>query len=108
MEWLGKHKFEHGRKEKDNQVGVATGLAYTSFCGDVLPVEVTYFDGKGRMKVTGQLGDVMKESADIAIGYVRSHASEFDIDPDFFEKHDIHIHVLKGPFQRMVQVLVLP
>lgn len=96
VEWLGKHKFEHGRKEKDNQVGVATGLAYTSFGGDVLPVEVTYFDGKGRMKVTGQLGDVMKESADIAIGYVRSHASEFDIDPDFFEKHDIHIHVPEG------------
>lgn len=95
-EWLGKTIFEYGHKEQKNQVGVVTGLAYTSFGGDVLPVEVTHFDGKGRLIVTGQLGDVMKESAEIAFGYVKSHAKEFDITPDFFEKHDIHIHVPEG------------
>ena len=95
-EWLGKARFEYGRKEKENQVGVVTGLAYTSFGGDVLPVEVTYFDGKGRLNVTGQLGDVMKESAEIALGFVKSHAREFGIEQDFFEKHDIHIHVPEG------------
>lgn len=96
IEWLGKNEFEYGRKEKDNQVGVVTGLAYTSFGGDVLPVEVTYFSGKGRLHVTGSLGDVMKESAEIALGYVKSHAEELKIDKDFFEKHDIHIHVPEG------------
>ncbi len=95
-EWLGKHQFEYGRKEKENQVGVVTGLAYTSFGGDVLPVEVTYFDGKGRLNVTGQLGDVMKESAEIAMGYVRANAHDLGIDKDFFEKQDIHIHVPEG------------
>ena len=94
--WLGKHEYEYGRKEKDNQVGVVTGLAYTSFGGDVLPVEVTHFQGKGRLSITGQLGDVMKESAEIALGYVRSHGKEFGIDAEFFEKNDIHIHVPEG------------
>src|SRR5690554_1110659 len=96
IEWLGKNEFEYGRKEKENQVGVVTGLAYTSFGGDVLPVEVTYFSGKGRLHVTGSLGDVMKESAEIALGYVKSHAEALKIDSDFFEKHDIHIHVPEG------------
>lgn len=95
-QWLGKEIFEYGNKEKENQVGVVTGLAYTSFGGDVLPVEVTSFEGKGRFIVTGQLGDVMKESAEIAIGFVKSHAKEFGIDPAFFETHDIHIHVPEG------------
>jgi ATP-dependent Lon protease len=96
VEWLGKNIYEYGQKEKKNQVGVVTGLAYTSFGGDVLPVEVTHFDGKGRLNVTGQLGDVMKESTSIALGYVKSHAKEFGIDSEFFEKHDIHIHVPEG------------
>ncbi|HLV49833.1 MAG TPA: endopeptidase La, partial [Erysipelothrix sp.] len=96
IEWLGKNEFEYGRKEKENQVGVVTGLAYTSFGGDVLPVEVTYFSGKGRLHVTGSLGDVMKESAEIALGYVKSHAEALKIDSDFFGKHDIHIHVPEG------------
>ncbi|AMC92986.1 Lon protease [Erysipelothrix larvae] len=95
-EWLGKTIFEYGQKEQKNQVGVVTGLAYTSFGGDVLPVEVTYFDGKGRLIVTGQLGDVMKESAEIAFGFVKSHAKQLEIESDFFEKHDIHIHVPEG------------
>jgi len=96
MEWLGKEIFEYGKKETANQVGVVTGLAYTSFGGDVLPVEVTTFEGKGRLIVTGQLGDVMKESTEIALGYVKSHAKAFEIDPKFFEDHDVHIHVPEG------------
>lgn len=96
QEWLGKEIFEFGEKEKEDQVGVATGLAYTQFGGDILPIEVTYFDGKGALIITGQLGDVMKESATIAIGYVKSNAKKLDIDPKFFEEHDIHIHVPEG------------
>jgi ATP-dependent Lon protease len=96
MEWLGKEIYEYGRKETQNQIGVVTGLAYTSFGGDVLPVEVTSFEGKGRFIVTGQLGDVMKESTEIALGYVKSNARKYNIDPKFFEDHDIHIHVPEG------------
>ena len=96
QKWLGKELFEFGEKEKEDQVGVATGLAYTSFGGDILPIEVTYFDGKGGLIITGQLGDVMKESATIAVGYVKSNAERFGIDPKFFESHDIHIHVPEG------------
>ena len=95
-EWLGKEIFEYGSKEKKDQVGVVTGLAYTAFGGDTLPVEVTYFEGKGRLVVTGQLGDVMKESTEIALDYVKSHAKQFNIDVKFFENHDIHIHVPEG------------
>ncbi len=94
--WLGKEIFEYGRKEVENQVGVVTGLAYTSFGGDVLSVEVTSFEGKGRLIITGQLGDVMKESAEIAFGYVKSNARRLEIDPKFFEEHDVHIHVPEG------------
>jgi ATP-dependent Lon protease len=95
-EWIGKEIFEYGRKEVENQVGVVTGLAYTSFGGDVLQVEVTSFEGKGRLIITGQLGDVMKESAEIAFGYVKSNARRLEIDPKFFEEHDVHIHVPEG------------
>ena len=95
-EWLGKEMFEYGAKEKKNQVGCVTGLAYTEFGGDVLQIEVNYFEGKGRLVITGQLGDVMKESAEIAMDYVKAHAKELHIDPKFFETHDIHIHVPEG------------
>ncbi len=95
-QWLGKERFDYGVKENENQIGVVTGLAYTSFGGDVLPVEVTYFEGKGKLVVTGQLGDVMKESAEIAMDYVKSNAKNLGISPDFFEKNDIHIHVPEG------------
>ena len=95
-EWLGKEMFEYGVKEKKDQVGVVTGLAYTSFGGDVLSIEVNYFEGKGRLSLTGKLGDVMKESAEIALDYVKAHAKELGIDPGFFEKHDIHIHIPEG------------
>lgn len=94
--WLGKEIFEYGTKEKKDQVGVVTGLAYTEFGGDVLQVEVNYFEGKGRLVMTGQLGDVMKESAEIALDYVKAHAKELGIDPKFWDTHDIHIHVPEG------------
>ena len=93
---LGKEIFEYGSKEKKNQVGVVTGLAYTAFGGDILQIEVNYFDGKGRLVMTGQLGDVMKESAEIALDYIKAHAKEFGISSEFFDKHDIHIHVPEG------------
>ena len=95
-EWLGHEKFEFGVKENKDQVGVVTGLAYTQFGGDILPIEVNYFEGKGKFVVTGQLGDVMKESTEIALDYIKSNAKKFKIDPKFFEEHDIHIHVPEG------------
>ena len=95
-EWLGKEIFDYGVEENKNQVGVVTGLAYTQFGGDVLSVEVNYFEGKGNLIMTGKLGDVMKESAEIALDYVKAHAKEYDIDPKFFSSHDIHIHVPEG------------
>jgi len=95
-QWLGKEIFEYGIKEKDDQIGVVTGLAYTEFGGDVLSIEVNYFDGKGNLILTGKLGDVMKESAAIALDYVKAHSAELHIDPKFFDTHDIHIHVPEG------------
>lgn len=96
IEMLGKERFEYGKKETKDQVGLVTGLAYTQFGGDTLPIEVTTFEGKGRLILTGRLGEVMKESAEIALGYVKSHAKEFGIEPRFYETHDIHIHVPEG------------
>jgi ATP-dependent Lon protease len=94
--WLGKEMFEYGNKEKKSQVGCVTGLAYTEFGGDVLQIEVSSYEGKGGVIMTGKLGDVMKESAQIAVDYVKAHANEYKIDPKFFEKNDIHIHVPEG------------
>ena len=93
---LGKHKFTHGLVEQEDQIGVVTGLAYTQFGGDILPVEATYYKGTGKMVLTGKLGDVMKESAQTAISYVRANAERFGIDPLMFKDHDIHIHVPEG------------
>jgi len=73
-----------------------TGLAYTSFGGDVLQIEVNKFEGKGKLVLTGQLGDVMKESASIALDYIRANAGRFKIKNEIFEKTDIHIHVPEG------------
>ncbi len=95
-EWLGHEFYDYGAKEKNDQIGVVTGLAYTSFGGDILPVEVNYFKGKGNLIVTGQLGDVMQESAKIALDYVKANADKYKIENDFFETHDIHIHVPEG------------
>ena len=93
---LGKHKFTHGLVEQEDQIGVVTGLAYTQFGGDILPVEVTYYKGTGKMVLTGKLGDVMNESAQTAISYVSANAERFGIDPLMFKDHDIHIHVPEG------------
>ncbi|MFA5421274.1 MAG: endopeptidase La [Bacilli bacterium] len=93
---LGVEIFENTKKEKENQIGVVTGLAYTEYGGDILPIEVNYFPGKGNLVLTGKLGDVMKESASIALDYVRSNAVKYGIDSDIFAKNDIHIHVPEG------------
>ena len=95
-EWLGHEKFEYGKREMKDQVGTVTGLAYTSFGGDVLQIEVNHFEGKGKLVITGQLGDVMKESASIAYDYVRANAKKYKINTEMFEKNDIHIHVPEG------------
>ena len=95
-EWLGHEKFEYGKRETKDQIGTVTGLAYTSFGGDELQVEVNHFEGKGKLVITGQLGDVMKESATIAYDYVRANAKKYKIQPEVFEKNDIHIHVPEG------------
>ena len=95
-EFLGTPIFEDSHKEKEPQIGVVTGLAYTEYGGDILPIEVNYFKGKGALILTGHLGDVMKESASIALDYVKSNAELFKIDPDIFQNNDIHIHVPEG------------
>ncbi|HHU28107.1 TPA: endopeptidase La [bacterium] len=95
-ELLGKELFDYTKKEKKDQVGVCTGLAYTQYGGDILPIEVTHFEGKGKLNITGNIGDVMKESANIALGFIKSNAKKFNIEPQVFEKSDIHIHVPEG------------
>ena len=95
-EFLGKRKYRYGQAELEDQVGVATGLAYTAFGGDTLSIEVSLAPGKGKLVLTGKLGDVMKESAQAAFSYVRSRAEQLGIDSEFHEKYDIHIHVPEG------------
>ena len=95
-DFLGKKKFRYGQAEKADTVGVATGLAYTTVGGDTLQIEVSLSSGKGKLSLTGKLGDVMKESAQAALTCVRSKAGELGIKEDFYEKHDIHIHVPEG------------
>lgn len=95
-ELLGKPIFRYGQMEKENQIGAATGLAYTSAGGDTLSIEVSHYPGKGKLTLTGKLGEVMRESAQAAFSYIRSRAEELGIEPDFHEKYDIHIHVPEG------------
>ncbi len=95
-ELLGKPLFRYGVMEQENQVGAATGLAYTAAGGDTLSIEVSHYPGKGKLTLTGKLGDVMQESAQAAFSYIRSRAKELSIDPDFYETYDIHIHVPEG------------
>lgn len=94
--FLGKPKFHYGKAEEEDQVGTATGLAYTTAGGDTLSIEVSLYPGKGQLILTGQLGDVMKESAQAAFSYIRSRAEELNIDREFHDKNDIHIHVPEG------------
>jgi ATP-dependent Lon protease len=95
-QFLGRPKVFQEELLKRDQIGVATGLAWTPVGGDVLFVEATAMKGRGGLTLTGQLGDVMKESAHAALSYARSHAKEFGISEDFFSKNDIHVHVPEG------------
>lgn len=91
-EYLGKKKFSDDLVSKEDQVGTVNGLAWTSVGGTMLPIEVSVLDGTGKIELTGNLGDVMKESAKTAVSYIRSKASEYGIDEDFYKNKDIHIH----------------
>jgi ATP-dependent Lon protease len=95
-DFLGVRKYRYGLAEDENQVGVVTGLAYTSVGGDLLHIEALKLPGKGRMKTTGKLGDVMKESIDAAASYVRSISPQIGVKPTKFDQMDIHVHVPDG------------
>ena len=95
-DFLGVKKYKYGLAEDEHQVGVVTGLAWTSVGGDLLSIEALKLPGKGRMKTTGKLGDVMKESIDAASSYVRSISPEIGVKPTQFDKLDIHVHVPEG------------
>jgi ATP-dependent Lon protease len=94
--YLGAERYRYGVAEKESQVGVATGLAWTESGGDILSIEVALLKGKGNLTLTGKLGDVMKESAQAALTYVRSRADELNISEEIQEKHDVHLHVPEG------------
>jgi ATP-dependent Lon protease len=95
-EWLGSRRFSGEVRKRTADPGVATGLAYTEVGGDVLFVEAAAYPGKGRLTITGQLGDVMRESAQAALSWVRAHAEELGVEDDWFADHDVHIHVPAG------------
>ena len=95
-EYLGAKKYIDDDLSKKNEIGMVNGLAWTSVGGVVMPLEVSVFDGKGTIETTGSLGDVMKESAKIAVSYVRSIAEKYDISLDFYKEKDIHIHAPEG------------
>ncbi|MFC4668189.1 endopeptidase La [Seohaeicola nanhaiensis] len=95
-DFLGVPKYRHGLAEKEDQIGVVTGLAYTSVGGELLQIEALRLPGKGRMKTTGKLGDVMKESIDAASSYVRSISPKIGVKPPKFDTLDIHVHVPDG------------
>lgn len=94
--YLGKKIYMYSEKENNEEIGVATGLAYTESGGDILPIEATYYNGKGNLLLTGSLGDVMKESAQIALSYIKGHCSLYNIDYNLLQNSDIHIHVPEG------------
>ncbi|AFS71098.1 endopeptidase La [Exiguobacterium antarcticum] len=95
-DFLGKPIYRYGQSELEDTIGAVTGLAYTAFGGDTLTIEVSLAPGKGKLQLTGKLGDVMQESAQTAYSFVRANAEEFKIDPNFYETQDIHIHVPEG------------
>ena len=94
--YLGTEKYESEKIEQDNQIGVVNGMAYTSVGGDLLKIEASVMKGTGKLQLTGNLGDVMKESCEIAISFIRENAVKLGIDPDFYASSDIHIHVPEG------------
>lgn len=94
--YLGKPKYHYGKTSKKSQVGVVNGLAYTTYGGDLLPIEVTFYQGTGKLVLTGSLGDVMKESASIALSYIKANYQKFGIDYNQLLQNDIHIHVPEG------------
>lgn len=94
--YLGVPKYQHHMIDSEDRVGVATGLAFTAVGGEILSIEVTIVKGKGNITLTGKLGEVMRESAQTAISYIRSRTDQLNIDPDFHEKYDIHVHVPEG------------
>ena len=94
--YLGKKRYTYMKKNQKNDIGIVRGLAWTSVGGDTLQIEVNTMPGKGEFLLTGQLGDVMKESARTAISYIRSLGNQYGIDPEFFGKNDIHIHIPEG------------
>ena len=94
--YLGKEKVTYDNVNEKDQVGIVRGLAWTSVGGDTLQIEVNVMPGKGILLLTGQMGDVMKESAQTALSYVRSVGPEYDVADDYFEKHDIHLHIPEG------------
>ena len=94
--YLGKELYSYQMANEEDEVGIVRGLAWTSVGGDTLQIEVNMMPGEGEILLTGQLGDVMKESARTGISYIRSVSKEHDITDDFFKKHDIHIHIPEG------------
>ncbi len=94
--FLGPEVFSYDDLDKENKLGVVTGLAWTGYGGDTLPVEAMVMDGDGKFQLTGQLGDVMKESAKAGYSYVRAHCTEYGIDNNFYKNKDIHIHIPEG------------
>ncbi len=96
VHYISKQKYTHNLADEKEQIGVATGLAYTAFGGDTLPVEVTYYKGKGQLVLTGKLGDVMKESAQTALSFVKANSEVLGLDPKLFEENDFHVHVPEG------------
>lgn len=94
--FLGPPQFFQTQAELEDEIGVATALAWTESGGDIMPVEVLILDGKGNMQITGQIGDVMQESAQAGLSYLKSRAKELDIDPEMFERLDVHIHIPEG------------
>ena len=95
-EFLGKPKYREDKKNKKDEIGIVRGLAWTSVGGVTLEIEVNVLPGKGELVLTGKLGDVMKESARAGISYIRSISSDYGLDPEFFTKHDIHVHIPEG------------